>query len=266
MKNFFYKPKLKQVFLILALAHLLACCADQFPSSYILNLPEPPSAWVSLLGAPHWRLEWINRDGQKQMVDYPPGSCGGIEIEIPITWTNPVTAWPYWPAHNLHPNTFKPCGALFPLDAKNGKLRLNWEAGVDTIFYWELAHANNQNDSKSPSYFDWSRFRELFESETLSEAVREDRWVVNWRTVAERTISSNFDRRRIVSEAAQLKHIPVPAGTWYGASPFAKPLVFTEREQPVFPVRPGLNVWISAKGILRVNGNTWVFSEIRNKE
>ena len=255
-----------QAFSVLALALQLVSCGDRFPSSYVLELPEVPSAWVSLLGEPHWRLEWIDQNSQKQMVDYPPGSCGGIEIEIPVIWTNPVTAWPYWQAHNLPVNIFKPCGALFPLDAANGRLRLSWEAGADTIFYWELALANNQNDSRLPSNFDWHRFRELFESETLSEAVRQDRWVVNWRSLAERTTDSNFDRRRIVAEAAELKHIPVPAGTWYGASPFVKPLFFAEGEQPIFPVRPGINVWISANGILRVNGNTWVLTEIRDKE
>ena len=229
----------------------LACCTERFPSRYVLELPQVPEPWVSLLGEPNWRVEWVTPDGRRQTADYTPG----MEIEIPVTWANPVTASPYW--HNVLANTFKPCGALFPFDAIGGSLRLSWDAGIDSVFYWELVYANNQN--RIPANFDWPRFRELFQSGVLSEAVLEDPWLVNWRTLAERTAESNFDRRRIVPEAAELKSFPVPAGLWYGTSPFAAPLFFEAGEQPVFPVRPGINVWISEKGILRVNGNTWMF-------
>ena len=194
---------------------------------------------------------------------------------IPVTWTNPVVAWPFWPDHNLPPNILMPCGALFPFNASASKkntnrLILSWDAGIDAIFYWELALANSRKESvntaRIPANFDWLRFRELFRTNALSEAVIKDPWLVNWRTLAERTVESNFDRRRIVPETAESRHFPVPAGTWYGASPFAEPLIFAEGEQPVFPVRPGLNVWVSKEGILRVNGNTWVFTEINHKK
>ena len=259
MKNFIY--------LITALA--LTCCADRFSSRYILELPDVPSSWVSLLGEPHWRVERINPDGQKQIEDFPPAMKKNIEAEIPDTWANPVTAWPYWPESNLPPCVFKPAGAVFPFDVREDRLCLSWEAGTDSIFYWELAnsasaHGYKQEDKKIPMNFDWPRFRELFLSDALSEAVREDPWTVNWRSAAEKTIESNFDRRRIVPEAAVQKRYPVPCGSWYGTSPFAKPLFFTEKEQPVFPVRSGINVWISTEGILKVSGNTWVFSKIRD--
>ena len=262
MKNLFSK-----LLFVLALAFVPVCCTERFPSRYVLELPETPAAWGSLLGEPHWQVEWVNPHGQKQKADFPPGK--DIEIEIPVTWANPVTALPWWPEHNLTAGIFKPCGALFPFDASYGKhgerLRLSWEAGADTIFFWELALASDKDASKTPADFDWPRFRELFQSDALSEAVREDPWVVNWRFVAERTIASNFDRRRITAETPVLKHFPVPAGAWYGTSPFAKPLVFSEGETPVFPVRneqisSGINIWISNEGILRVNGNIWRFT------
>ena len=244
-------------------------CTDRFPSSYVLELPNVPAEWVSILGEPNWRIEWYNPDGQKQINDYPAGETGNIEIDIPVTWTNPVTAFPFWPAYNLLPGIFKPCGALFPFDIKDGKLHLSWKAGVDSIYYQELVFAyiqntDSNNETRIPVNFDWPRFRELFESDILGEAVRRDPWLVDWRTFAERTISSNFDRRRIIPEAAELKTFPVPAGSWHGVSPFSKPIIFAGGVQPVFPVRPGLNVWVSQKGILRVNGNSWVFNEIRN--
>ena len=273
MKNLFSKS-----LIALAAALLLVCCAERFPSRYALELPETPAAWVSLLGEPHWRVEWVNPDGQKQTADFPPGKKKSIELEIPVTWINPVTAWPWWPRYNLTAFIFKPCGALFPFDVlpaeekgasgKSNHLRLTWESGPDTVFYWELAIAS-KNKKKTPANFDWPRFRELFQSDALSDAVRKDPWVVSWRTVAEKTISSNFDKRRITPEAPVLKHIPVSAcsqsGPWYGISPFSEPLLFAEGEPAIFPVRKelyssGINIWVSAEGMLRVNGNTWIFT------
>ena len=242
---------------ITVLALQFACCGDRFSSVYTLELPETPETWVLLLGEPHWRVEWLDPDGKKQSKDIPPGST--TEIDIPATWTNPVTAWPWWPDHNLIPRFFKPAGALFPFDVSGKSLRLSWKAGPDTVFYWELAFANNQNALKIPANFDWPRFRELFETEALNEAIVKDPWLVDWRNVAEKTISSSFDRRRLVRQAAEKVTIPVSAGPWYGTSPFEEPLYFAE-EPPAFPVRAGVNVWISNEGILRCNGKTWIFA------
>ena len=238
------------------------CCEDFLPSRYIPVLPDVPAAWVSLLGEPHWRLEWLDSDGREQIADILPG--GGTVIEIPVTWTSPVTAWPYWPERNLIPGQFKPAGALFPFDADGEHIRLSWEAGPDAVFYRELATATGktgQNSGKVPAYFDWPRFRSLFQLETLNRDVREDPWLVDWRTVAEKTVSSSFNQRRLVPETTQPVSIPVPPGPWYGASPFAEPLFFEEDKTPVFPVRSGINVWVSTRGILRFTGKTYVFTE-----
>jgi hypothetical protein len=256
MKSFYFK-----LAIVFVVSVQLICCADKFPSRYVLELPKTPQSWVSLLGEPYWLVEWIDPGGQKKSMNIIP--YYSLEIELPVTWANPVTAWPYWPKHNLIPGLFKPAGTLFPFDAKDRRLSLSWEAGPDTIFYWELvlANLNKQNDSRMPANFDWPRFRELFKINVLNKAVSEDPWLINWRSVAERTASGNFDRRRLVSENIELKTIPVSGGPWYGTSPFAKPLVFAEGDTPVFPVLPGVNVWVSAEGILKVNGDTWVFIE-----
>jgi len=269
MKNSIYS-----LLSVLAPAILLVCCTGRFPSGYTLELPEAPAEWVSILGEPHWRVEWVDPGGQMQMADYPPRQEQKvIEAEIPVTWTNPVLAWPFWPSLSLPPNIFKPAGALFPFDVlasqrRDARLRLSWEAGPDAVFYKELTLAYDQNGKRTPVNFDWPRYRELFKTDALSEAVREDPWVVNWSMAAERTVASNFDRRRIVPEAVNARHIPAPGnfhgswqGPWYSISPFAKPLFFEEGELAIFPVRPGINVWFSAEGILRVNGNSSVFEE-----
>ncbi|MCL2720725.1 MAG: hypothetical protein FWD47_05240 [Treponema sp.] len=263
MKNFILKS-----FFALVICAQLICCADRFSSKFTLELPPIPDSWEYLLGEPKWRVEWIDQNGHKQIIDI---TRGNQEIELPSTWTNPVTAWPYWSQHNLIPGLFKPAGALFPYDVRGGKIYLTWEAGFDTVFYWELIHAQRQiymdtgyNNSRMPANFDWLRFRELFETDLLNEAVREDPWLIDWRFVAERTVISGFDRRRLVPQETELKTFNVPSDLWYGCSLFEKPLYFTEGETPVFSVRPGMNVWVSAKGILRVNGNAWVFTGREN--
>jgi len=253
MKTYFFK-----IAFVFAAAIQLICCGGSFPAKFKLELPEPPNPWISLLGNPYWHIEWLNPDGEKQAEDIPPGS--GIVVEIPITWANPVTAWPFWPNHNLIPGHFKPAGALFPFDIDNNRLRLSWESGPDTIFYWELALANAGDMSKLPSNFDWSRFRNLFKDGTLKEEICIDPWVVDWRSFAKTTVNSTFYSNRLSPAEKKDLNIPVSSGTWYGSSPFAKPLYFAEDDPVIFEVRTGgVNVWISKEGILRVNGDSWVF-------
>jgi len=253
MKLFIFR-----LFTLFVVSVSLLCCRDFSPSSYVLEFPRAPDPWITLLGEPHWRLEWLDPGGYRQITDILPGSS--IEIELPTTWANAVTAWPYWPDHNLFPGLFKPAGALFPLDVSGEYLCLSWRSGPDTVFYWELTLANEQNKAKMPAFFDWLRFRELLKSGTLNEAVRKDPWLVDWRSVAERTISSNFDQRRLVPESSRSMPIPVPAGFWYGSSPFVEPLFFSDDEIPVFPIRSGINVWVSEKGILKCTNETWTFT------
>jgi len=253
MKNFYFK-----LTIVLVLALKLASCGDLCPSKYTLELPNPPQSWVSLLGEPCWQVEWMNPNGEKQTVELKSGE--NLEVEIPINWANPVISWPYWPKHNISPGIFMPAGALFPFDTEKDTLRLSWSAGHEVVFYQELAMVNNQKITKIPANFDWPRFRELFQSETLNEEVRKNPWLVNWRSVAEKTISGNFDKRRLVPEKTELKKIPVPSGPWYGTSPFAQPLLF-ENNEAIFPIRSGVNVWVSSDGILQVNGNIWMLTK-----
>lgn len=222
-----------------------------------------PESWVSILGEPCWRIEWVDGKGVERAADLKYGS--NMEIELSVTCTNPVIALPYWAKHNLAPGIFMPAGALFPFDVEKGSLRLSWEAGHDVVFYRELALAADidKKPTKIPANFDWSRFRDLFQSDVLSEAVRNDPWLINWRSVAEKTISGNFDRRRLVPEKTKSMSIPVSSGPWFGTSPFTKPLSFANNRAVIFPARSGFNLWISAEGILQVNGNDWTFTKMK---
>jgi hypothetical protein len=258
MKNFYFN-----LLTVLAFALQLACCGDICPSRYNLELPNPPESWVSLLGQPCWRIEWIDQNGENRTAELKPGQ--NLEIELQVTCINPVIALPYWTEHNLPPGVFMPAGALFPFDVEKDAIRLSWSAGYDVIFYRELAIFANidKNPTKIPANFDWIRFRELFQSDDLGEAVRKDPWLVNWSFVAEKTISGNFDKRRLVPEKTEQKTIPVPYGFWYGTSSLADPLFFENNAVVSFPVRPGVNVWVSSNGILQVNGNVWMLTKIK---
>jgi len=238
----------------------LVGCRDICPTKYVLVLPKPPETWVSLLGEPSWRIEWYAPNGEKQRAELQSGK--NLEVEIPVTWTNPVIAYPYWSEHNLSPGFFMPAGALFPFDVEGNTLRLSWSAGKDVVYYMELVLANNDKSSKIPANFDWVRFRELFHDETINKDVCEDPWLVGWRYVAEKTISANFDKRRLIPEKTESLNVPVPSGPWYGTSPFAKPLLAENNATVAFPVRSGINYWVSKDGILRINGKIWMLSKL----
>ena len=257
MKTHFLKP-----LAIIALFVLVCCDSGIFHSEYVLVLPKPPEAWSSLLGRPHWRVEWQNPDGDKQIKDFRP--AGQIGVSLPQTWPNAVCAWPFWPEKSITPGLFKPAGALFPYDVSDDRLVLSWEAGTDAVFYWELALADRQGARPStvprlPCFFNWPRFRELFKTGIINENVIRDPWLADWKSIAEKTVMSGFDRRRLVPAPSQGMVIPVSSGSWYGSSPFAAPLCFAEGETPVFPVQVQTEVWVCGEGILRCNQSAWVF-------
>ena len=249
--------------MVICLSLFLVCCKEEiFHSQYALKLPEVPENWASLLGEPYWRVEWLNPDGKKRYKDF--SSADNIEIEVPQTWTNPVTAWPFWPGKDIGPGLFMPAGALFPYDVNDSRIKLTWKAGVDSVLYWELALVDRKNLTvpkvpRLPCYFNWPRFRELFNIDGIKEEVRNDPWTANWRTIAEKIAASGFDRRRLVPESVKEISIPVPSGYWYSSSPFASPLYFNSGQTPVFPARPSTKIWVCAKGILRCNQEAWVF-------
>ena len=236
-------------------------CSDFLPDRFVVTLPQLPESWGGLLGEPSWRLEWFNSEGIKQITNVSPTEAANLEIEIPVTLANPVTAWPFWPEFNLVPGHFRPAGALFPYDVSGNNIVLSWKAGVDAVFYKEIGDANRAADgTRHPAHFDWPRFRELFESDILNDAVIADPWLVDWHQEAERTAASGFDRRRLAPQPGEPLSIPVPASRWYGNSPFAAPLAF-EGGIPEFNVRPGINVWICEEGILKIDGKTWVLQK-----
>jgi hypothetical protein len=175
---------------------------------------------------------------------------------------------PYWPEKGLAPGVFKPAGAIFPFDVSGRKISLSWQGGVDACMFRELAEASGTAEgravSRLPQNFNWPRFRQLFSDQSVNENVRADPWLADWHNIAEKTIRSSFDKRRLVPEARTSLKVPVGLGPWIGSSPFAAPLVFDS--VPSFPVRnvtgqSAADTWVSAEGILHCNTETWMFLE-----
>jgi hypothetical protein len=230
-------------------------------SGYSLRLPAVPAAWASILGAPVWKIEWLNGEGEKREMTITDGKRP--EINLPETWTAPVLAWPHWPGRDIGPGIFRPAGALCPFDVSGGAIALSWRGGLDAALYWELARAAAETEGVSravprlPQRFNWPRFRELFgEGGGINEDVRADPWLADWPSIAQKTVKSGFDKRRLIPEKRSELRVPVGPGPWAGTSPFAEPLYF--EDAPVFPVRAAADTWISAEGLLRCNNGTWI--------
>ena len=258
--------------IIIFTGFLLHGCGESLTDSrYVLQMPELPQAWEEFLGEPHWQIEWINSEGQTEKKTVPAGYGKTIKISIFQTCSNGITAFPYWPEKGIGFGIFKPAGAIFPFDifcdSSTGKtLILSWQGGIDANLFREFAFLAGGLEERSvpriPQNFNWPRFRELFNDPALNEEVRFDPWLADWKNIAEKTVLSGFDKRRLVPEARTNMKIPVSSGPWTGTSPFAGLIYFDEI--PLFPVKTATDTWVSAEGILRCNNQTWIF--IKNEK
>jgi hypothetical protein len=260
------------VFFLLLLA-LGACGNPAIKDEYVLEFPALPRIWQELLGDAQWRLLWIDEHGASRILE----TGGGAAISIVTEWATPALAFPYWPGRGILPGEMRPAGAIIPFDIRGGRLQLSWRAGAEAWFYRELAAARNAVlgkaeteaggnpaafDKRRPEYFDWPRFRSLMNSDAVPAAVRDDPWSVNWQDAAIRTVQSGFDRRRILEQAAEELTAPRTAlgeGPFAGPSPFAGPLFPAPDKGYRFPVSSRRDTYVSAEGILRVSGKTWVY-------
>jgi len=143
MKNFYF---LFTTVFVSALQ--LVSCGDICPSKYTLELPNPPESWVSLLGEPCWQVEWFDQNGENRRAELKSGE--NLEVEIPITWANPIIARPYWSEHSLNSEIFMPAGALFPFDAKKDTIRLVGKRGTTLFFTRSLPLPMNKILPKYP--------------------------------------------------------------------------------------------------------------------
>ena len=252
---------MKSKFLVFIFLVLLAGCDSSSvrPSNRPI-LPVLPTSWGDLLGQPHWRYEWIDSGGVWQTWEGGPGT-EPPEFSPPDEWTTPVLAWPFWPEWKLSPGMMRPAGALFPWDAAGGKIELSWIGGVEAFFWKELAAADRTTkaaEGRLPWYFDWMRFKELLESADISESVRGDPWLADWKEIGRKTVKSGFDRRRIVGRKFSEVVIPELGGRWVGNSPFEPALEAPEEGPLTLQAADTPGVWVSPKGILKCSTSGWV--------
>jgi hypothetical protein len=178
-------------------------------------------------------------------------------------WASPVLAWPFWPEKGINPGIMRPAGGLFPWDISAACLNLSWKAGIDAYFWKELA-ANSELQRSSgtprlPWLFDWPRFRALFNEGTVGPEILADPWLANWSFIAQKTVESGFDRRRIKAEPRTEIIIPSTDTFWAGNSPFAEPIAIAPGEPLVLLVGELPETWVSASGQVRCHKGAWVF-------
>jgi hypothetical protein len=233
-----------------------ACDDPVIRTAYTLEFPPPPG-WAALLGPPFWHIEWINREGKPESMEY--GGYGKAAAGVLLEWANPVIAYPYWPQRGLKPGVFRPAGALFPYDVQGDRLRLSWNAGVEAWFYREMLAAG-ASGKRDPRYFDWPRFRALLADPVIHEDIRRDPWIADWPSITRRTLQSGFDRRRITAAPREDLPVTLPhGGPWMGTSPFAVPLVRKAGESVLFRVTGDIDTYISPAGILRCTAGAWIW-------
>jgi hypothetical protein len=239
---------------------VLGCESRMYPPEYPVDFPPLPPEWGTILGPPSWRLQWTGPDGVTAYLD--TGEGDRPVIPILREWASPVLAYPYWPSRRLFPGTLRPAGAIFPFDVRSGHITMTWRAGPEAWFYRELAVA--AEGKRRPEFFDWPRFRALLESDIPAESVRKNPWEVDWRQMAQKTVESGFDRRRIIARSGEellVSGLAVEyrAGPWFGASPFADPLTPDKEGRLRFKITGETETYFSAQGILRISKGAWAF-------
>ncbi|MDR1073465.1 MAG: hypothetical protein LBL45_07310, partial [Treponema sp.] len=169
-----------------------------------------------------------------------------------------------WNVKDIAPDSMRPAGAIFPSDAdvSSGAISLSWTGGVAAFLYMELAKRTDTDSARQPQYFDWRRFRELLESEAIPDDIRSDPWLADWKAIAEKTVSSGFDSRRIAAIKRREIAAPAPPGEmWIGTSPFAPPIAAPAEpgKTLVLLASDAIDTYISKEGVLRISSSAWIW-------
>ncbi|GHU64270.1 hypothetical protein FACS189447_00710 [Spirochaetia bacterium] len=255
---------MRKLFFAEILILAVTACSDPLKAEYRAVLPQLPQAWAEIMGTPHWRLQWINKNGVWESRDISPES-GDCPVSLPEEWAAPILAWPYSPGKGLAPGCMRPAGAIYPWDASGAGITLSWQGGVDAWFWQELASGGLPETSKTsgtprlPWLFDWPRFRELLQSSNVSEAIRSDPWTADWTSIAKKTLASGFDRRRITPRSRTEISVPGLDVPWLGSSPFAAPLTAAPGEDLRLRVCNEVETWVSTKGVIKGSKDAWIF-------
>lgn len=256
--------------LMVALGLLWACAGPRSSLSVSLSFPSLPPAWVAVFPPVQWRIEWVDSEGilRSETLENSQKT-----LDLAADRSSPVLAYPFWPSMRIPPGLVKPCGAIFPFDLENispdsplglgkkeeGILRLSWIGGVAGYFFKALAAS--EGDRKTvPERFDWQRFVSLFQDSSLSQAVRDDPWLVDWLEVAKKTRALGFDRRRLVSRPQVTLSLLVPAeGPWASGDPFVPAPCWTAADRVELSALAESSTFFSRSGFLRYSSSGWAW-------
>ncbi|MDL2229757.1 hypothetical protein LJC14_05860 [Treponema sp. OttesenSCG-928-L16] len=238
---------------------VLICSACAPPPKGICavpSFPALPEAWEGILGKASWKLEWTNAEGDRKSGTYADGREGVLEMLG--LWPSPVLAYPCWPEHKIPPGLFKPAGAIVPFDVRGATVNLSWLGGVEAEFFLMLyAGAGGR---RRPEFFNWPRFRALWDDSAVMEALGGDPWNADWQDIAEKTAASGFDRRRMKSGESIELSIPMPAGgLWAGPSPFFTPFFCGEGDTVKLKAGLSVKTCISSAGMIRYTRAGWAW-------
>lgn len=237
---------------------LLACPHADVPERVVLRFPALPEGWAETLGDPDWRLEWTNDAGESRSSDLGPRPSSAA-----LAWeagaVSAVLAHPHWPRRSIGPGVFRPAGAVYPVDRSGEALPLTWTGGVAAWYYREMERAEGESRTR-PERFNWVRFYELLGGTELPERVAADPWTVDWRSVAEKTRASGFDRRRLVARPAAAAAVAVPAGgPWICSSPFVGAAAWSAGSQVELQVEDEGACYACPSGLLRCTPSAQAF-------
>lgn len=262
------------VFFAAVLGLLLSggCAEPVLPARYRPVPPELPAHWRRVLGSGAWRLVWIGKTGRLESAFVPRGAPLP-DVEFPQGRQSMILAWPCWPERRLGAETMRPAGAIFPHDAHGGTITLTWEAGVEAYLFLLMAAVTSPAEdaavletaipAKNRAWnFDWPRFRALLAGADIPETVREDPWRVDWPYVAQKTIASGFDRRRIkvATVGYTALEITLPAGgPWFGPSPFSAVYDWRAGDRVTINAGQAVETLIAPGGQMRYGGGVWIW-------
>jgi len=240
---------------------IAACYGDLFFPSYKVILPDLPAHWEEVLGEAHWQLEWLDKNGIWHYLYIKPGEAGP-EITVIQEWSSPILAYPYWPSRKLLPGNFRPAAAIFPWDAEGSKIILSWRAGVEAVFWKELAAAESFSDAaggRLPWYLDWPRFRELLLTGNIPMEVRVNPWLADWKDIAQRTVQSGFYSSRIRPRPYVELELEGMGDFWINSSPFADTIDQSPGSTLIIRAVNEPDTWVSKNGTLRASTSAWIF-------
>ena len=94
----------------------------------------------------------------------------------------------------------------------------------------------------------------------IPEAIRRDPWLADWRSIAESTVRSGFNRQRIKEPAREDLLVTIPQeGPWIGTSPFAEQKDWEAGTSLILKVTDSVDTYIAPGGLLRVSRGAWIW-------